>query len=333
MKRNVVLVDYKQNNDWDFIRGLEDITNFHWDVEFKESSGLHGGVKSFLRYFSYFSFSFRIFWNREKYERIIAWQQFFGLIISFYCKLFGVSKSRCPKIYVMELIYKPKKGILGKIYEKFVKYCVNSPYITKFTVYSAHEKKHYELTLNISEKLIETVSLGIEDCYEKFSQYITDEHYYMTAGRSNRDYKFLLDYWPADKKLLIICDNEKLKIKNGMEQLQNCYMDDYYQKLAKCHGVVIPLKDKNISSGQLVILQAMMFGKPVVVTDNKTVREYLIDREDGYVINDNEKELLDALDKMENKDNWLYLTKRCREHFILLHSMRAMGNAVGKLIK
>ena len=46
------------------------------------------------------------------------------------------------------------------------------------------------------------------------------------------------------------------------------------QRMAHSHCVVIPLKDIHASSGQLVILQAMALGKPVICTDTDGIRDY-----------------------------------------------------------
>ena len=46
------------------------------------------------------------------------------------------------------------------------------------------------------------------------------------------------------------------------------------KRMAHSHCVVIPLKDIHVSSGQLVILQAMALGKPVICTDADGIRDY-----------------------------------------------------------
>ena len=44
--------------------------------------------------------------------------------------------------------------------------------------------------------------------------------------------------------------------------------------MAHSHCVVIPLKDINVSSGQLVMLQAMSLGKPVICTNADGIKDY-----------------------------------------------------------
>lgn len=332
MKKNVVLVDYIQDKDWDFIRGLEDSSGIGWETECMESSGLHGGVKTLVRYYTYFKLAFKVFRHRDKYEKVIAWQQFFGIFFSFYCKLFRVDLMKCPELYVMELIYKPKKGFFGNLYKKFIGYCLNSPYITRIIVFSKDEKEYYQSIFKLSNSVIDTVHYGLQDSYEKYKKYISNNRYYIAAGRSNRDYGFLIDVWPRELQLKIICDNQKLKVGDNIQLLDKCYREDYFKELAGCHAVIIPLKDKNASSGQLVMLQAMMLGKPVIVTENNTVRDYIIENEDGFIVNASGEELRESIKKLDDNEIWKKMSATGRNHFLEFHSMRAMGTSVGKLI-
>lgn len=333
MKKNVVLVDYDRNSDWDFLRGLKNATHEDWILECQESSGDHGGIKNLIRYLKYFSFPIHILRKRTEYEKVICWQQFHGIILSFYFKLFRIRRDECPKLYVMELIYKPKAGLIGKIYNKFINYSIKSPYISKIFVFSRDERERYKILFGLSDNDIVTIHLGIQDRYSKYKDDIKDDGYYVAAGRSNRDYDFLLKEWPENIPLKIICDNKKLDVRDNIEQLTNCYREEYHKILAGCHGVVIPLEDEMASSGQLVMLQSMMFGKPIIITENKTVRDYLIDGEDGYVINKNGNELKDRVIDLMNNQLWKKISKIAREHFVISHSELAMGRNVGTIIR
>lgn len=333
MKKNAILVDYNRNTKWDFLDGLKETTGKEWTIECQESSGDHGGIKNIIRYLKYFSFPIHVLRRRAEYEKVICWQQFHGIILSFYFKLFHIKKAECPKLYVMELIYKPKSGLIGKIYNRFIYYSINSPYITKIFVFSKDEREYYKKLFGLNDNDIETIHLGIEDKYDKYKDEIRDDRYYVAAGRSNRDYDFLIENWPENVCLKIIYDNKKLDVRGNIEQLTDCYRDDYHRVLAGCHGVVIPLQDQYASSGQLVMLQSMMFGKPIIISENKTVRDYLIDSEDGYIINKDGNELRNRIIELQNPQIWKRLSKAARDHFIISHSELAMGKAVGSIIK
>ena len=105
------------------------------------------------------------------------------------------------------------------------------------------------------------------------------------------------------------------------------------RELGNCYAVILPLDDENISSGQLVILQAMMFGKPVIVTRNKTVTDYIIDGYNGYVIEKNEESLKIVIKKIENRDIYESISHNTREYFEKNFSLYSMGLEVANFIE
>lgn len=108
MKENVILADHNVSDNWEYKVAIENETHEKWKLKVCLTNRLHGNrAKEMLRYLKYFIFSFKIFLSRNRYQKIIAWQQFYGLLIAFYCRLFKVKKY--PDIYIMTFIYKPKK--------------------------------------------------------------------------------------------------------------------------------------------------------------------------------------------------------------------------------
>ena len=138
--RNIVIVDYNSPNGWKFHSSLEETTGEKWEVH-KEISNLdHGGVfRKLVRYSKYFFVPIKYLRHKNQIARILAWQQFYGLILGFYGRLFNLKN--VPPIYVMTFIYKPKKSFVGKVYDKFMRYIVTSGYIKYFVVFSESEKK------------------------------------------------------------------------------------------------------------------------------------------------------------------------------------------------
>lgn len=142
MKENVILIDWIQLKKWNFEDLINEYTDEKWTRLGVSANGSQSGVvKKFICvYFKYFTFPFKVFLNRKKYEKVLAWQQFFGLILAFYCKLFKVKEF--PKVYIMTFIYKPKNGVVGKIYFKFIRYILSSKCIEKIICFSKSEIKH-----------------------------------------------------------------------------------------------------------------------------------------------------------------------------------------------
>ena len=112
MKENVILTDFEISNDWKFKKGLEEATNEEWIINSCISNQLHSSkIKKIVRYIKYFIFPWKIFCHRKQYGKIIAWQQFYGLILAFFERLFHVKKEN--NLYIMTFIYKEKKLVGG----------------------------------------------------------------------------------------------------------------------------------------------------------------------------------------------------------------------------
>lgn len=327
-KRNIVLVDFDCPADWKFIDGLVEGSGENWEVRKLVSNMNHSGrFQNFIRYCKYFYLPFTIFLRRNSYAKVIAWQQFFGLILAFYCRLFRVKY--VPDIYVMTFIYNRRSSKLGKFYESFVRYCLGYKGIKRVFVYSESEPEYYSSLFGLNKSLFKSIELGIDDVSESFV--ISDNGRYLTAGRSNRDYDFLLDKWNKDKQLDVVCDTLNKADRDNIRFYTNVRDDAYFRMLSECHLVVISLRDENVSSGQLVILQAMMFKKPVICTFNSTVSNYIDSGINGLIIDKSEEALREALETAEI--NYELFAENGRAKFERKYSVFQTGISVGKTVK
>lgn len=324
--KNIILVDFVPPNDWEFHKAIEEASNRTWEVR-RAVSNQHGNkFRTFRRYWKYFVVPFDIFKHRKEYKSVLAWQQFYGLILAFYCRLFHVKNA--PEITIMTFIYKPKRGMIGKLYRWFVNYIVTSDYIKQIIVFSKSEKKYYAELFQISEERFVEEKLGIDD-----RRYVTkQEEFFVAAGRSNRDYNFLREAWPAGMKLQVLCDTCKDQDTENITYLRTCRGKAFFEKLASCKAVIIPLDDKKVSSGQLVILQSMMLGKPVIVTENETVHDYIENEYNGLIIDKTKDALKHALNKLENSEYYNNISVHARKSYEDRYTVRKMGLNIGKLL-
>ena len=126
-----------------------------------------------------------------------------------------------------------------------------------------------------------------------------------------------------------------MNLKSAIENIKiltNCHDDDYFRELAKCRAVIVPLEDTHISSGQLVIIQAMMYGKPVIVTENDTVTDYIDSGKTGLVIKKTKKNLSDAISALSDEKYYEEISAAERSQYESKFSVYAMGTAIGKLL-
>ena len=211
---NVLLIDSDYEEAKDFVKGLEEATNDKWDVALYENNKVYG-IK---RYLKFFTVAWNIFCKRKNFKgkTVLCWQQFYGIALSFFCRLFKVTKNF--NIVIMTFIYKPKSGIAGKLYYKFVKYAVKSKYVDAIICTSKQEIKLYTEIFKMSEDKFSFVKWGaVEYIPEEFDdEELKKKNYLFSTGRSNRDYNFLMEAIRDTKyNLLIACDTiEKVKESN-----------------------------------------------------------------------------------------------------------------------
>lgn len=273
MKNNTILIDFKLKPNWQMPEVLASVTHEPWIVEQCRTNHFHGGrVASLRRMLWYFLFPLQVALRRKRYCRIVAWQQFFGLNFAFWCRLLHLRKVN--DVTVLTFIYKRKHGFAGAFYHKYMSYIVNSKYIDRFVCYSREECDYYAQVFGTGRKRFVFMPLGIApielaDC--------SDEGYVFATGRSNRDYDFLTRVIQGTAyKCVIACDGYTKPIGvDNVTVLDDCFGESMLEAMAHCRCVAIPLKDATISSGQLVILQAMSLGKPVICSDVSGIRDYV----------------------------------------------------------
>lgn len=269
---NAVFVDFKLPLHWNFLSILCLQTKDQWETIKCQTNKYHGGnIAAIVRFFWYFIFPLKMVLKRNRWNKIIAWQQFYGLNFAFWCKLFHLKKKN--DLTVMTFIYKRKQGIIGKVYHNYMSFIVGSKYIDRFICFSKEECDYYPKLFGVPRNLFIYVPVGIEPIN---TVDIKDEGYIFATGRSNRDYDFLLSVLDGtDYQCQIVCDTLSKKLSGRrISVLTDCHGNEMIKRMAHSHCVVIPLKDIYVSSGQLVILQSMALGKPVICTDADGIRDY-----------------------------------------------------------
>ena len=334
MIKGLILTDCREIDKDIFLKKLVEKTSVEFENLFLDTSRWQKGIGNVLRYLSYVFIPLYILIINKEYDYIVSWQQFYGIFYAFWCNLFKVKKKK--KLIIMTFIYKGKKGNIGKIYFKMMRSIVRSGYIDAFVCFSETECQEYAKLFNIDKKYFFNCKLSVDDNYERFKKLINDGDYYLSVGRSNRDYDFLCDAFEqfTERKLVIICDKYHEKVKHdNIEILNNTYDDEYFKYLAGCKAVLIPLnKDVVISSGQLVAIHGMMFGKIVIATDTGQMREYIRNNENGFLIPNTTDALGEILNYIESR-NMGDMTERIREDYLQNYYNDCRSDVVAQIIK
>ena len=333
--KNVILIDFPKFKNWEFKENLNTITNLEWEeIEGVSNWIRKNKISNLMRYIKYFLFPLDIFIKRTQYKNIIAWQQFYGLLYAFYCRIFHVKKHS--NLVIMTFIYKQKNGLIGKIYFKFIKYIVQSKYVDTFVCFSKNECKYYSKIFNVSQEKFKFCTLGIENISLRMvkDKQIKTEKTIISCGRSNRDYNFLYNALKGTNYHLdIISDECKLENCENITIYTKVFGQKYLEMLNNSYIVVIPFEDENISAGQLVILQAMQLGKAIICTKSNTVSDYIEEGVNGFIIEKDEEILRNLIEKLY-KDEELYnkISQNQKEIFEKKFSTKALANQIGSII-
>jgi glycosyltransferase involved in cell wall biosynthesis len=110
---------------------------------------------------------------------------------------------------------------------------------------------------------------------------VPGEGFILAAGRSGRDYETLLAAAPEIKMpIVIICGRDDLPGKSSagpVTILRDAGRETYLNYLRRCSLVIIPLKPLTRSIGQVVALEAMSLGKPIIASRTAGMTDYIQD--------------------------------------------------------
>lgn len=335
---NIILADCEMQELDDFTKGLENSLLKKFKIKTNICNGGRNGWKNILRYFIYVIFPLKFFLNRKKYEYIIGWQQFFALFFVFYCNIFHVKKQNI--VIACNFTYKKKNNIVGKIYKKLMSYIIKSKYLDYIHVpskdYAIKCSKEFDVPL---KKFIVTY-FGLPDLYNKWKEAKCEyDNYFLSIGRSNRDYEFLIDIWkdmPSKDKLLIICDELKtdIKLPKNIIIRRDITGENQYKYIINCNAMIIPIKDGSICSGDTVLLKGMSFYKTVIVTIPSTLAEmYIENGVDGICLEKSKEKFKKGLiELIDNKKELYKIGHNARKTFEEKYSRYKMGIDIGRLI-
>jgi len=248
--------------------------------------------------FNFFCFFYRFVVRRRKYDVIILANQVVAIPYLFLVKIFPFSNAR--KNIIVTSFFLHGLG-RKKIVQKILRFLFSNKRIL-LIVQSDYEAGYYSQLMDkarvISFPFCQHEVPTSEDCGK-------GEGYIFAGGHTNRDYECLLRAARrVNHDFLIICSrsyqiDETNQKPCNVRILKEASARDFNGYLKNSKIVIIPLKEKTGSSGQMVALAAMLFKKPTIYTNIDSVSQYFEDGISGipYEIN-NAEDLADKIHRL-----------------------------------
>jgi glycosyltransferase involved in cell wall biosynthesis len=118
---------------------------------------------------------------------------------------------------------------------------------------------------------------------------VSDEGYLFTGGNSSRDYRLFVDA-VRDIQFPCVLAATRQELLRGLDipkhvRVIGATPQQFRQLLASCRFVVLPMQANLLrTGGQQTFLNAMLMGKPVILTDPEGGRDYIVDGETGILV-------------------------------------------------
>jgi len=258
--------------------------------------------KIFKFWIDYFKLSLSALKKSSKGDILMTWQVFVGVITGIIIKTLFIKR----RLIILSFIYRPRKNrIINYIRFNLTKFGIAAA--EKVICYSSYEAAHYTKLFCLKTTKFLFVQLG--KTYENFTiaKSITQNNYIFSAGQSNRDFETLIDSVENLGISLIIASTSKIivsqKLKSNISLVQ-LTGNSFNKILSNARLVIVTLKDTDYSSGQIVLINALAFGKCVIITETNWSKDYIVHGDNAWLVPPNDSQALSsAIDYLLKNDN------------------------------
>ena len=224
-----------------------------------------------------------LFKARRRYDYIYtfecSWLSFAAAFIQTVCF------QRRPRHVILQFIMREKLPTLkSRLKYAFMRFCFSSVYLCICS--SRSEIRYYQSAFNWPSSKLAFVPLHTASCWVA-SDPGPEGSYMIAAGRTFRDYATLLAAFEAiDVPLVIVAgrSNGITSTRPNIRILYDVPQDELSGLLTGSMAIVLPLEERQISIGQMVLLQSMALAKPVVVTRVNGTEDYVDQMRTGILV-------------------------------------------------
>jgi len=246
---------------------------------FQKTPLISGPLNHFGLWIISFYYVLTLSFKYKNFDSII----FINPIVGFFYSFLRRFKTSKENIVIAGFLFEPK---VNRLYYNIRKKLVNFSYkaTSKIIVYGDSEVEYYnKIFPNLFGKF-NYVKYGRDFKHVNSISFDCDFRFVGSGGRSNRDFGTLckamnLLYKKGVNIKSIIatrpeCENEETKAPNVKLQY-GIKINQFGAFINKSDFFVLPLVNKGISAGHMSMLEAMSYGKLVVVSDIPSIRDYV----------------------------------------------------------
>jgi glycosyltransferase involved in cell wall biosynthesis len=197
-----------------------------------------------------------------------------------------VFRLRRPRHVIAQFIMRERTdSFRSKLKYAFMKWCFSSVYLCVCS--SRSEGEYYIKAFGWPRHKMGYAPLHTDPGFLD-REPVDEEHMTVSAGRTFRDYKTLLEaFGRSDVPLTIVASPANIgaaAIPANVKVLYDLPLAELVDLIARCKVVILPLENREISIGQSVLLEAMTMGKAVVVTKVNGTVDYVEHMKTGILV-------------------------------------------------
>lgn len=191
---------------------------------------------------------------------------------------------------------------LGALHGKHKKFLARSALksVNKFVVHSSAEIINYSQYLDLPANRFEFVPLH-KPIMAPTATENDDAPFILAMGSANRDYAILLKAIKTLKyPLTIVAPPHALSgldIPTFVTVKSNLSLQECRTLVQQARINIVPIDNQSTASGQVTVIEAMMYKKAVIATDTIGTRDYIRNGQTGFLVRpQSEKELADSIE-------------------------------------
>lgn len=279
--------------------------------------------------------SLRAFRLRHDYDYIIAWQQVMGMFLGLF-KLFTFSSS--PKIFILvATIVERNNLLLEKLRRCFIavsyKKINHIGFISNAYMRLIQERFHLPDTSVVHLKLPIDFKENPEHSGFKAGGYL------YSVGLSYRDYPTLMQAAKKTSKPFVVATLapylKDLAIPDNVTIYDNAFGQKADELMEHSAAVILPLDRITSPAGETVLLRAMCYGKPVIITRTVVTQEYIEHGKNGLLVPWKDPDaIVDAINTIfSDPEKAEAMGRRARQSVIENHNMDGYAKKIINIIE